>query len=146
MPWFSRGNLERENNLEDCFSTQQCEHIGGAMQTYMDKPSSSSWVFQRKRGCRDRFRGRKTMQTASPHAQPWLLPMCPLPHIPHSVNFQSFMLRWEINCLGPGGITKASSTKDLCISVQRCISFPTARGSHLDLADVILFVQAERSL
>lgn len=42
--------------------------------------------------------------------------------------------------------SKASSTKGLCISVQRCISFPTARGSHLDLADVILFVQAERSL
>lgn len=116
------------------------------MQTYVDKLSSSSWVFRRKTGHHDRFRGRKTMQTASLHAQPWLLPMCPLPHIPHSANFQPFMLHWEINCLGPGGITKASSTKDLCISVQRCISFPTARGSHLDLADVILFVQAERSL
>ena len=86
------------------------------------------------------------MQMASPHPQPQLVPMCPLAFAPYSWNFQPSKLCWEINCLGLGGITKASSTKDLCISVQRCISFPTARGSHLDLADVILFVQAERSL
>lgn len=86
------------------------------------------------------------MQMASQHQQPWLVPVCPLAHAPYSWNLKPSTVCWEINCLGPGGIAKASSTKDLCISVQRCISFPTARGSHLDLADVILFVQAERSL
>lgn len=86
------------------------------------------------------------MQRTFPHPQTCLVPMWPLALAPYSWNFQPSALCWEIKCLGLGGITKASSTKDLCISVQRCISFPTSRGSHLDLADVILFVQAERSL
>lgn len=76
---------------------------------------------------------------------PQLVPMCPLTPAPYSWNFQPSTFCWAINHLGLGRIATASSTKDLWFSVQRRISFPTARGSHLDLADVILFAQAERS-
>jgi len=114
------------------------------MQTYRDKLNSSFWVFQSKRGTRDRLRGCNCTDgfpTRTATGGPYV--SC---DAPYSWNFQPSTLCWEINCLGLGGITKTSSTKDLCITVQRCISFPTARGSHFDLADVILFVQAERSL
>lgn len=86
------------------------------------------------------------MQMALPHPQPQQVLVGPLALAPYSWDFKPSMLCSKINFKGLVTITKANSAKDLCISVQRCISFPTARGSHLVLADVVLFVQAERSL